>query len=150
MEAVSPLVVARQILWLRKQEDTTPMHVIKLVYLSHGWMLGLHDEPLVTDAVEAWIYGPVIPSTYYTYKAFGGEPIVAPVADHAEHLAPQQQSLISEVVDAYHKYTALDLSNITHQEGTPWRQTISRWGYGAAIPDLIIRDFYRRRAEGRE
>ena len=32
----------------------TPMQVLKLVYISHGWMLGLLDQPLVAEAIEAW------------------------------------------------------------------------------------------------
>ena len=42
---ISPQVVADHILWLRKAKDevTTPMHVIKLVYIAHGWMLGLFN-----------------------------------------------------------------------------------------------------------
>ena len=39
--------VAEQILWLRKVQPTTPMHVIKLVYLCHGWMLGNFDRGLI-------------------------------------------------------------------------------------------------------
>ena len=64
-QAVSPILVAEQILWLRREIDTTPMHVIKLVYLAHGWMLGFTSRALINEAVEAWTYGPVVPSTYY-------------------------------------------------------------------------------------
>ena len=31
----------------------TPMQVLKLVYISHGWMLGLHQRPLFEEDVEA-------------------------------------------------------------------------------------------------
>lgn len=53
----------------------TPMTIQKLVYLAHGWSLGLFDEPLIDDTVEAWEYGPVIPSLYNAFKKYGNNPI---------------------------------------------------------------------------
>ena len=123
------------------------MHVIKLVYLCHGWTLGLKDEPLIAEAVEAWRHGPVVPSTYHTYKAFGGNPITAVPQEQDEMCAPQEQ-LIEAVLDAYKDYSALQLSNITHQPGTPWYETYHAWGEGCIIPNELIRDFYRRRSRG--
>ena len=69
-QSVSALVVADQLLWLRQDIETTVMHVLKLVYLAHGWMLGLHKRPLIKEQVEAWLYGPVILVLYQKYKYF--------------------------------------------------------------------------------
>ena len=149
-EPTSPLVVARQILWLRRDTETTPMHVIKLVYLCHGWTLGLYDRPLITEPVEAWRYGPVVPSTYHTYKAFGGSPITVVPTDCSTHMTDQQNSLVGAVLDAYSEYTPLQLSDITHQPGTPWYETYFRWGEGCIIPNELIRDFYRNRAYAKQ
>ena len=44
------------------------MHVLKLVYVCHGWMLGIHGAPLITEPVEAWTYSPVVPTVYHRYK----------------------------------------------------------------------------------
>ena len=55
----------------------TPMEVNKLVYISHGWMLALHDESLISEKIEAWKHGPVIPSLYHKFKMYGAEPIDA-------------------------------------------------------------------------
>ena len=118
-------LVAEQILWLRHPAESTPMHVLKLVYLSHGWMLGLHDKALIYEAVEAWQYGPVIPSLYYRYKAFGGDPITAEVIDRTDKFTKNQLAVIRGVVDVYRDSDAIALSNITHQK----RYTL---GYRAA------------------
>ena len=70
-------VVAEHIRWLRTNEGepTTPLHLVKLVYISHGWVLGFHGIPLIRESVEAWKYGPVIPAVYHRYKPFGGSHI---------------------------------------------------------------------------
>ena len=70
-DAAAPSLIAEQILWQRRDVDTTPMHVLKLTYLCHGWMLGIYDHALINEPVEAWQYGPVVPSLYHKYKKFG-------------------------------------------------------------------------------
>ena len=59
--SVSATIVADHLLWLRKDIETTVMHILKLTYLAHGWMLGFHKRPLIKEPIEALIYGPVIP-----------------------------------------------------------------------------------------
>ena len=39
----------------------TQMKLQKLVYIAHGWMLGLSGKPLVNQEPEAWERGPVFP-----------------------------------------------------------------------------------------
>lgn len=140
-------LVAEQILWLRRELETTPMHLLKLTYLSHGWTLGLNDRALVYNAVEAWRYGPVIPSIYRRYKSFGGDPVTAVPIDRTDRFTDAQQNLIAEVVEAYREYTALDLSEITHRPGTPWAIVYETYGEGAIIPNELIRDYYRERSK---
>ena len=145
----SPRMVAEQIVWRRPQEKTTPMHVIKLVYLSHGWMLGIHGRSLIAEPVEAWRYGPVVPSVYHLYKSFRGGPIVTERVDRTSVFDDEQSSLIDAVVDAYRKYTAWMLSSITHQPGTPWDKVyMNGRGEGAIIPNRMIQDHYRQRLDG--
>src|SRR5277367_2017193 len=52
-----------------------PMQLLKLVYFAHGWYLADSGAPLIDEMVEAWRYGPVIPSLYHEFKAFGKNPI---------------------------------------------------------------------------
>ena len=71
---VAPSVVADHILWLRSQrklKPTTPMGIVKLVYLAHGWQLGWDGEPLINEPVEAWTYGPVILACTTAIKPLG-------------------------------------------------------------------------------
>ena len=146
-ESRPAIQVAEQILWLRREIDTTPMHLLKLTFLAHGWMLGLNGKALVYDAVEAWRYGPVIPNIYHRYKSFGGDAVTAEPIDGTDRFSDSQQSLIEEVVEAYRSYTAFDLSDITHRPGTPWDLVYRTYGEGAIIPNELIRDYYRERAK---
>ena len=122
----------------------TPMQVIKLVYISHGWMLGLLDQPLIGEPVEAWRYGPVVRSVYRKYRKYRGDPIAEQGAPHGDRLARQQQHLIDQVFQRYGEYSGIQLSRLTHQPETPWAIA---WRSGMSIiPDELIRVHYRRRA----
>ena len=140
--------VAEQVLWIRKDIETTAMHVIKLVYLCHGWMLGICDRPLIVEDAEAWRYGPVVPTVYHAYKSFGGEAIETVSTDRSEEFDKEQIGLIEAVLDAYKNHTAWALSAITHQPGTPWHQVYrDGWGEGTIIPNKVIRRHYKARIE---
>ena len=137
-------VVAEQLLWLRREIATTPMHVLKLAYISHGWMLGLADDVLLYEPIEAWRYGPVVPSIYHRFKAFGGQPIDLTPVDRSADLDSGQRAVIETVDDVYRDCTALDLSSLTHRQGTPWHETVRRHGVGAIIPNSVISEYYKK------
>ena len=147
--AKSPRLVAEQILWIRRAIETTPMHILKLVYLCHGWMLGNTGHKLINEPVEAWRYGPVVPSVYHLYKSFGGDDIDVEPIDKSDDLSSYQVRLIEAVADAYKAHSALSLSSITHQKGSPWHQVYREGsGLGAIIPDKIIQRYYEDRLNG--
>ncbi len=135
-------IVAKQLLWLRRGIDTTPMHIIKLVYLAHGWLLGFEETPLIHEYVEAWKYGPVIPSLYHKYKIWGSEPIEGEVVDMSKRMDADQASLIEWVKGTYTELGGIQLSTLTHQPGTPWDITIQKDGEGAIIPDELIQKHF--------
>ena len=137
-------LIAHELLWLRRDKATTPLQLIKLVFLCHGWMLAIHGRPLIREAVEAWKYGPVVPSVYHAFKSFGGEPITVEPLDMSEHLDAEEIATIERVDRSYVDYTGPELSAITHQKNTPWHRTKKAQGIGAEINDEIIREHYGR------
>lgn len=142
-----PRLAAEQILWLRRGTETTPMHVLKLVYISHGWTLGLYGRSLINEPAEAWRYGPVVPSVYHRYKSFRGDPITTEPVDRSDAFDDDQRDVIEQVHEVYGDFTALQLSALTHKPGTPWDITYREYGAGVIIPNELIRDYYERLAE---
>lgn len=139
-------MVADQLLWRRSGVSTTPMQVLKLTYLCHGWMLGVFKRALINEPVEAWRYGPVVPSIYHAYKSFGRHPIETELVDRTGKFDAEQRSLIDAVLEAYKDYTAWQLSAITHQPDTPWAKVYGDGrGEGAIIPDRLILSHYEDR-----
>ena len=147
---VPAIKVAEQIRWLRDQEGepTTPMHVLKLVYIAHGWTLGLTSQPLIAQFAEAWKYGPVIPDVYHQYKVFGGYPIIMGTRDQELPLDDYTNDILLAVENHYRDFTAPQLSALTHEEGSPWHTTIKKHGHvNALIPNNVIRDYYKSKID---
>ena len=67
------LTVADTILKIAKSKGKalTPMQLVKLTYIAHGWSLALSERDLFKNRIEAWRYGPVIPDLYQATKNFG-------------------------------------------------------------------------------
>ena len=88
--------VAEHLLWLRGDRPTTPLHVVKLVYLCHGWMLGIKGQPLIDEPIVTGRYGPVIQSVYDRYAVFGdGQIVGAKGIDHTHDLNPSQIAIVN-------------------------------------------------------
>ena len=136
-------VVAEHMLWLRRGIETTPLHIVKLVYLCHGWMLGIKEQPLIDEPIITGRYGPVIGSLYERYKPFGDGPIVGEDSvDHSKHLTAAQLGILNFVHTVYDDAPDTELSELTHEPGTPWSETYHKSGLGVTIPEEMIRRHY--------
>ena len=95
----------------------------KLCYYAQGWALAKLGEPLFDEDIQAWNYGPVIPSVYHTYKVCGKNPIgqARDVFDENKLPAEELQILI-DVYVTYGKYTSYELVQMTHRQDGPWDQ----------------------------
>ena len=153
-----------------KGEKLSPMKVQKLVYYAHGWCLALTDQPLINEQIEAWKFGPVIPSLYRALRHYGNAPITAPVShwvpqgrsrekgeteyrevipcvDDRPEDAAETRKLLDRVWEIYGKYSAVQLSNATHEEGTPWHQVFEEYQgeipRRTDIPSAIIKAYFQ-------
>ncbi|MDI6794556.1 MAG: DUF4065 domain-containing protein [bacterium] len=118
----------------RKRETLDPLKLQKLIYYANGWHLGLRGAPLIDEFIEAWPYGPVIPSLYHEFKEFGGSPIqrhardfdrdsfeiVIPNIDDSDQFV---QTLLEKIWEVYGGFTSLKLSNMSHRPDSPWAKS---------------------------
>lgn len=128
----------------RANDTLSPMQLLKLVYIAHGWMLGLHGRPLIRDEVHAWQYGPVIPRLYNVTRKFKSQPVQGPLPAAAEELTADESAVVDRVYALYGNLTGPALSRITHAVGTPWEVTYRPGEFGMVISNDIIEDHYRK------
>lgn len=149
--AHTALQVANRLIQIGREKNPpkvyTPMQLLKLVYIAHGWMLGIYNTPLIKERVQAWKYGPVIPELYQHVKKYGSQPIfdheLGGIFDHKKAIFnPNEEAVLSYVVDAYGGFDGIRLSQITHAPDTPWSATFNH-GWGDEIPVDLIANHYR-------
>jgi uncharacterized phage-associated protein len=156
----SPTTIANYFLDRASQEARalTPMQLIKLVYIAHGWNLGYFDRPLIQEKVQAWKFGPVIESLYQQVKRFGSSAVAGRIGAHlpwmpAQAIDETTKSLLDHVWDSYRGFSGLQLSQMTHQPGTPWDNVWNTQGgsqfMGAEIDNEEIRAHYKRKIASR-
>lgn len=161
-------VIANEFFALAKRQGDalTPMKLQKLVYFAHGWCLALTEQALISDQIQAWQYGPVIPSIYHEFKEVGNGPITNPATemryergmkfvrkafsldDYPETEERQHaKEIIAKVFEIYGKYSAVRLSNATHLHGTPWQQVYQQGSRHQVISNDVIKDYFKRLAD---
>lgn len=153
------LAVANYLLKLAKEKgiDLQPLKLMKLVYIAHGFMLALFDRSALNprfDRVEAWKYGPVIPSVYHSFKCYGKGNIDKPTTvfvptDDGKDFDVKTPMLEDEslqlaceaALSNYGKYTGSRLVEMLHLKGTPWQRFYIE-GRNTEIPDEETKDFF--------
>lgn len=138
----------------------TPLKLMKLVYIAHGFGLALlKNDTLIDprfDKVEAWKLGPVIPSVYHTFKYYGNDAITETAKNFLNESEEGKATLCEPVLDGedqraivnlvwqrYGKQPASKLVEILHQPGTPWAITY-RVGENREIPDELTKLYYSK------
>jgi uncharacterized phage-associated protein len=132
------------------------MKLQKLVYYTYGWWLAYNDQPLINEKPEVWRYGPVFESLYRTFRTFGSSRIKEPVSTPFNNPAriPDDDEVPIKWVDwiwqKYGNLSAVRLSEMTHEVGSPWQIEAAAQGYRVGfsheIPDEITKQYFRRLA----
>lgn len=146
MELHSSVEVANYVIDKAKNKGSylTPMQVIKLVYLCHGWMLGLYNRPLIKEPIEAWQYGPVIKKLYQKVKQYRSNPIDKKIDSTEGTFTEEEQSVMDQVIDKYSKLSGIALSTLTHANGTPWSNTWTPQIQNLTISNDLIEDHFKK------
>ena len=135
----------------------TPVEAIKLVYIAHGWSLGLYDKPLIDDPVQARAYGPIVQPVFDAFKRFGTQPITE-MADVRPNLGDsrrrfgvrtgdeftsQETDLLNRIWEVYGPLKGYELSGITNSEDGPWQSQYKTYGDNATIPNQLIGAYFK-------
>ena len=137
----------------------SPLQILKLTYISHGYTLAIEHKALIEDRVEAWSYGPVIPTLYEQLKGFGAMPVTrlsycrtnvmdAPRLEEREGFLDkeleQNRPILDKVLETFGPLSGQDLIEITHKTGSPWDQCYVQGQRHTPIPDPITRRYYEQ------
>lgn len=127
----------------------SPLQLVKLVYISHGFSLALHGRPLIDQPVEAWRYGPVVAKVYHSAKKWGRGSIDGHLPTAATYFGGKNPDfdadtalIIKQVADKWGNLSGGALSSWTHKPGSPWAAIYREGKTGLQIPDTLIKSYF--------
>jgi uncharacterized phage-associated protein len=102
------------------------MKLQKLAFFSQGWSLGLRHKALFDEEFEAWINGPVAYDLFNIHR--GDWTIESWRHGDASKLTARERAIVDAVLRNYGALSGKELSDLTHQPGTPWHQVRTQHG----------------------
>ncbi len=135
--------IAEQQFRTRTGDRITALSLQKLLYYAQGWHLARCGKPLFDEEIEAWQYGPVVPSIYRQYSRFDDSPIHdVPPEDGA--FTDSEYALMLDVARDYWRYSSSELVRMTHAKGTPWERVYLSDARHTVIPMDAIRAYFQQ------
>lgn len=104
-----------------EDDQITNLKLNKLLYFAQGAYLARTGKPLFNEQIEAWQYGPVVPSIYRKYKVCGRNPIPTVEQEVPRcRFQDDEFEVLLDVMRELGQYTGNRLVSITHKPGSPW------------------------------
>ncbi len=120
----------------------TPMKLQKLIYFAYKDYLQKTGNKAFNDAIQTWKYGPVVQSVYDEFKSFGKNPIKRFARDAQDKVYIVNDKALNDSIDCvwnqYKSYTGIELSKITHEDGTAWSKAFD--SHNPYLKDDDIKD----------
>ncbi|GHT67147.1 hypothetical protein AGMMS50239_29810 [Bacteroidia bacterium] len=144
--AYKVLDIANKIIKIASDNDAgelvSNMKLQKLLYYQQGFHLAYFSgKPLFEENIEAWMYGPVVPSIYEKYKTEGSNGLNYE-GDVIILSSKREEALFNEVMRVYGEFSAIGLMNLTHSE-SPWKETSI--GVGNEISKDKMMNFFKKK-----
>ena len=118
------------------------LHLQKILFFLQRDSLQNSGSPLFSESIEAWQYGPVIPELYFRLKT----KTLGIASDYRKDWErfendTEVKNLLEAVYRKYGKYTGGQLSNLTHNQDTPWDITVR--SFKSLIEEDLIKTHYK-------
>ncbi len=130
------------------------MKLQKMIYFAQGIHLAIHGRALIKDAIQAWKFGPVIPDVYHDYKLYGSSPIndfkwtISTKYFLSDGILSELDATALETInmtwDALKDWNAIQLSNWTHLEGSPWQKLYKDGVSDITIPQQLMQEYFKQ------
>jgi uncharacterized phage-associated protein len=125
-----------------EREGITNLKLQKILYFIEAYSLVVKGQSMFSDSIQAWEYGPVIPTAYHSFKQNKSDPIF-PEEGYVVLLDEERRKVIEDVWNTFNKFSASRLVEITHRH-TPWKEAfkLTQKGLDGEISREEIAKYY--------
>jgi len=121
----------------KEREGITNLKLQKILYFAQAYYLSKLGKPLFSDAIEAWEYGPVVPSVYKKYREHVSDSII--LEKDEAMLSDGDRENLKRVWDLFGGYSAGRLVEIAHAH-SPWKEAYA--SQNKVISHKSISEYY--------
>lgn len=121
-------------------EGLTNLKLQKLLYFAQAVSLSVKNQPLFNDKIEAWKFGPVVPTVYQVLKAYSNSPVE--ITSQTQEMPTEAATLLEDVWNVYGKFSAHELVNISHNH-LPWKNVYLSGASEKEITQDSIKAYYK-------
>jgi uncharacterized phage-associated protein len=137
--------VARVFEYLSIESEGTPIEktrLNKLLYFAQGHAFTKLGHEMFSNEIDAWDHGPVVAVVWTGFKKIVDRTEKNGISD--VQISPDEMDVIIDVWEQYKHLTAKELVDITHQEGSPWRDIYKPDTKNLHIPKDLIKQYFAR------
>ncbi len=131
----------------RHQVVLNKTQVNKLLFMCYGVYLSKTNEPLFCEKPKAWPYGPVFPIVYKKFRQSLMPITISEEKKKEFYTNNTALNICIEIVDKYCYTSAYNLSVWSHQQGSPWYQTVycddNPIVWNKEISDELIKEYFK-------
>ena len=123
----------------------------KILFMCYGSYYAMKDTPLFKDDTpKAWPYGPVFPRVNVRYNP--ANPPLNLTDDDKKTFAKDVEALklVTSTVAQYGRVSAHELSEWSHEKGSPWFKTVygengnnTEINWNKEIPSKYIKEYFK-------
>lgn len=139
---ITPNDIANYFILLSDGSDLTNLKIQKLIYYAYGIYLARHNKHLFKESIEAWQYGPVIPSLYHEFKQYKKQPVPLSKDFDANKFDDDLRKFLQEIYLKYGEYDAKELCELSHEHSTPWYVVYNDNTNDPLINDSLINVYF--------
>ena len=133
-------------LFTKDNKPVTQLHVQKLMFLFEAYYMNKTKKDKLYDCdYQAWDFGPVAIPLYKRFKKYGRNNIILTNDEIkiGNSIDEYKKELLTKVYNVFKNYTAMQLVNFTHAEGSPWKEAWEEKEY-SIIPKNKIKDWFSK------
>ena len=127
-------------------KNPTQLHIQKLMYLFEAYYMNVENVDKLYDCnYQAWNFGPVAIPLYKEFKIYGKNQIEITPEEKvwANNISDTKKKRLKEIYEAFKDFSAMDLVNFTHANGSPWYNAWNEKTY-SIISKKDIKDWFKQ------
>jgi uncharacterized phage-associated protein len=128
-----------------KDRSVTQLKLQKLCYYAYGFYIATYKEPLFTESIEAWDYGPVVPELRKLHISRGMDVISPAEIPFGKPINNMKiMSVLDKIWNLFGHNSAGKLVDMTHSEA-PWIEAYDL-GQNTKISEEAMHSHFLKRA----